>query len=404
MASGFRFEPPQVQLSCELGWVLARAFGPSSAQIDGAGGFRGEGVFQVAETLDLAERIAARSVAAVLVEDVGEAASEFFQSAHTGCVARALVVEKVCQEISALAANLGVPLVFLKGAALQLGGWIEMGSRSMSDVDVLVPDSSARGFQDALIEGGCRSPEAPEAEHQLQLLTHPTGLGVEVHRMIPGVRLAGGWSATAEELLEHGLCRAVEALPDGTFVPEHPVLVAHALVHGLAQHGLSPDNYPWSRFLADVQDLVSGGAERRRFLDAVFPLIEHDVGLEEAEAVLELMDRLGGGENPMVVAAGDDHAAVLIRHLVAGATNDGYVRSMRLARRTQHVSDLPRWRRLALEGWRTVWLTRPQVDKLYGTPKSSLGYWGWRLWRPFDLVGRTFRYGAAAISQRMKRQ
>jgi len=404
MASGFRFDPPRVQLSCELGWVLARAFGPVSAPWHGAGSINPEPVVEIAERLDLAERIAARTSSAVIAAEAAKVAAAGFQRAHTGCVARALVVERVCGEVAGIGADLGVPVVFLKGAALQLGGWIEPGSRSMGDVDLLVPGGSARRFQDALIAAGCNSPEAPEAEHQLQLLTHPSGMGVEVHRMVPGVRLDGGSSATSEQLIERDLCRAIDALPDGGLVPDRSVLAAHALVHGLAQHGLSPDNYPWSRFLADVQDLGLGAAGGREFLDTVMPWIGRDVGLEEVEAVLELVDRLGGGEDPLELAAGDDRPAALLQHLVAGALDDDYVQSMRLARRTQHLSDRPRWRRLAVDGWRTVWLTRPQVDKLYGVPKSALGYWGWRLWRPFDLIGRAWRYGVSAARHRVRRR
>ncbi len=404
MASGFRFDPPLVELSAELGWVLARAFGPSSTTLHRAGELRGELVLELAESLDLAERIAARTGAEALSGEVGKEAGEAFLRAHTGCVARALVVEQVCRELADVSVDLGVPVVFLKGAALQLGGWIETGSRTMSDVDVLVADTAARSFQDALIGRGCRSPEAPESEHQLQLLTHPTGLGIEVHRMIPGVRLEGGRSATAEQLFERDLVRAVEGMPGGCFVPEHGVLLAHALVHGIAQHGLSPDNYPWSRFLADVQDLKVGATAWGPILDTVYPWIERDVGLNEIEAVFELVDRLGGGEDPIEIAAGSDRPAKLLRHLVAGATNEDYVQSMRLARRARYLTDQPRWRRLAVDGWRTVWLTRPQVDQLYGPPKSELGYWGRRLWRPFDLVGRAWRYGLAAVRHRVGRR
>ncbi len=319
-------------------------------------------------------------------------------------MARALVVERVCPEVSALAADLGVPVVFLKGAALQLGGWIEAGSRTMSDIDVLVSAVSARQFQDALIERGCHSPEAPEAEHQLQLLTHPTGLGIEVHKMIPGVRLTGRRSASAEEVLGGDLCRQADGLTEGSFAPEHAILAAHALVHGVAQYGLSPDTYPWSRFLADLQDLGAGTAGWHEVRDSVLPWIARDVALEEAGAVTDLMERLGRGEDPMEVAAGVDHAAAMIHHLVAGVTNEDYVRAMHLTRQLQGPSDTPRWRRLVSDGWRTLWLTRPQVDKLYGVPSSGLGYWGWRLWRPFDLVGRAWRYGAAAVRHRMKQR
>ena len=303
-----------------------------------------------------------------------------------------------------MGAELGVPVVVLKGAALQLGGWIESGSRSMSDVDALVADAAARAFQAALVERGCRSPEAPESEHQLQLLKHPTGLGVEVHRMIPGVRMEGGRSATAEQLFERGLVRAVDGMPGECRVPLPEVLLAHALVHGIAQHGLAPDNYPWSRFLADIQDLGAAGAGSREIAGTIGPWIEGDVAPDEVGAVLELMDRFGRGEEALEIAAGGDSPAKLIRHLVAGATMPAYVESMRLARRARGLSDQPRWKKLAVDGWRTVWLTRTQVDQLYGPPKSELGYWGRRLWRPFDLVGRAWRYGLAAARHSARRR
>ncbi|MEN8164875.1 MAG: hypothetical protein ABFS37_12155, partial [Acidobacteriota bacterium] len=55
---------------------------------------------------------------------------------------------------------------------------------------------------------------------------------------------------------------------------------------------------------------------------------------------------------------------------------------------------------------RTLWgatvLTRGQVHALYGKPKSTWGYWGYRLYRPFDLIGRTLRYGRAAIKGRRR--
>jgi hypothetical protein len=401
MGSGFRFDPPQVELSAELGWVLARAFGPVSAPLPQAGELRGELVVELAERLDLAERIAARMVADALSGEVGEEAVGFFVRARTGCAARALIIDRVCREVAEVGADRGVPVIFLKGAALQLGGWIEPGSRSMSDVDVLVADGAARPFQDALIGRGCRSPEAPESEHQLQLLTHPTGLGIEVHRMIPGVRLGGGRSATADELVERDLVRAVAGMPGGCRVPAPDVLMAHALVHGIAQHGLAPDNYPWSRFLADVRDLGAGGVGSRETVETTGPWIEREVTPAEVGAVLELVDRLGRGDDPLEIAAGGDLPAKLIRHLVAGATMPTYVESMRLARRARSLSDRPRWKKLAVDGWRTVWLTRTQVDQLYGPPKSELGYWARRLWRPFDLVGRAWRYGLAAARHKV---
>ena len=38
---------------------------------------------------------------------------------------------------------------------------------------------------------------------------------------------------------------------------------------------------------------------------------------------------------------------------------------------------------------------------LYYVIVLGIGYWGWRLWRPFDLVLRTLRYGFAWIRQKL---
>ena len=108
MVSGFRFDPPRVQLSAELGWVLARAFGPSSTTLHRAGELRGDRALEIAESLDLAERIAARTSLSVIAAETGEVAAEGFQRAHTGCVARSLVVDRVCGEVAGIGAALGV--------------------------------------------------------------------------------------------------------------------------------------------------------------------------------------------------------------------------------------------------------------------------------------------------------
>jgi hypothetical protein len=47
-----------------------------------------------------------------------------------------------------------------------------------------------------------------------------------------------------------------------------------------------------------------------------------------------------------------------------------------------------------------VFLTRAQIDAIYGTPRHRLGYLGRRLARPFDLVRRLGSYGARALRVR----
>ena len=81
------------------------------------------------------------------------------------------------------------------------------GSRNMGDIDVLASEDGARRLQEALVEAGCAAFKGRESEHQLQYLNHRSGLGIEVHKIIPGLRIGGGSSATARELIERGLVR-----------------------------------------------------------------------------------------------------------------------------------------------------------------------------------------------------
>ena len=213
-------------------------------------------------------------------------------------------------------------VIFLKGAALQLGGLTPAGSRDMCDVDVLVPADETRRLQEALVGAGCRVTEAPEAEHQLQFLTHATGLGIEVHRSIPGLRLEGRAFADSETLLSGGL---VERLPDGPgggLIPSRELLFAHLMVHGIAQHGLAPDAYPFSRVLGDVQDLDLSRDEFDSFMESGFRWIEQDVNRAEVEAVYVLACSLAAGEDPIEIARSEGGEGVVLRHLIAGATDE----------------------------------------------------------------------------------
>jgi hypothetical protein len=297
---------------------------------------------------------------------------------------------------------LEIPTIFLKGAALQLWGKVAAGSRNMCDVDVLASEDGVRRLQAALLDAGCEPYETRESEHQLQLLTHRSGLGIEVHKIIPGVRLGDGPSATAGELIEKGFVHPAPGLADGCFLPNDEVLLAHLLVHGIAQHGLSPEGYPMTRMLADVQDLGVDEARLAAFLDEGYSWIATDVSREEVEAVAGLVQRLGAGDDPADVAAAGDEVGALLRHVVACTTDQRYAETMKFHGLTVMPGDRGRVRSVAKIVRGTLLPTNAQIDTLYGPTKTRLGYWGWRLWRPFDLVVRAGRYAAAWARHRFK--
>jgi hypothetical protein len=103
-----------------------------------------------------------------------------------------------------------------------------------------------------------------------------------------------------------------------------------------------------------------------------------------------------------VIAAGGDEPGVLLRHLVAGVLDESYLRAMKFRSLAAKPVDVGRPRSVLKTVRNALWPARAQIDILYGRPHSELGYLGWHLWRPFDLVGRAVRYGVAAIRHRMK--
>ncbi|HEY6323188.1 MAG TPA: hypothetical protein VJA16_16720, partial [Thermoanaerobaculia bacterium] len=95
--------------------------------------------------------------------------------------------------------------------------------------------------------------------------------------------------------------------------------------------------------------------------------------------------------------------AVLLRHVLAGRLDPGYAESLRLALFRRAPSDAPDAVRLVRAVAGTVWLSRAQVDALYGPPRRRLGYLGRRLRRPLDLLARLGRYGLHAWKVRRRR-
>lgn len=273
----------------------------------------------------------------------------------------------------------------------------------MGDVDVLVPEAEAEGLQKALINRGCQAVDAPVSDHQLQWLNHPSGLGIEVHTVIPGVRFKGTSSATLQEVLEGDAGHQLDKQPGEVFVPRVWLLMAHLLVHGIAQHGLKPESYPATRMLADLQDVVPERGRWDLAMPEVMPWIERDVTEEEVTACRDLANDLSMGVDPAGLITSDSREGKYLRHVIAASTDPEYGKAIRLHSLTRPVSAQGNSKRLLRDAWRTVWLTNTQIDQLYGPPDLIFGYWARRLWRPFELVGRTIRYGAAWAKHKLRR-
>jgi hypothetical protein len=217
------------------------------------------------------------------------------------------------------------------------------------------------------------------------------------------VRLRAARSATADDLAAAGLLVALGALPGCAAAPAPAVTAAHVLVHGLAQHGWAPVSYPPLKMVADLVDLGWGGEEGPSLAARAVPWVEPEVAAAEVEAARRLALALAAGHDAAAWAAGASGEALLLRHALAGQLDPGYARSLRLGLFHRQPSDRREPARLGRLLARTVWLSRAQVDAIYGPPRHPLGYLGRRLGRPFDLLARLGRYGRAAWRLRRNR-
>jgi Uncharacterised nucleotidyltransferase len=434
---GVRFHPPALALAPAVRWMLLRAFGPVGAvcAVDAAAASAVEApavepqaVLALCRRFELSCRVAARQGRARLAAELGAEVAAGFARDQAAAAGAGLRIVALAERVAAAAAPLGVRPVFLKLAAMELGGLLAPGSREGCDLDVLVPAGRAAELQRALVGAGFRASAMPPYEHQLAALESADGV-VEVHRMLLGVRVAGRRSATAEDLDREGLLLPLPALAGhAAAAPAPAVAAAHALVHGIAQHGWTPHAYSLLKMVADLVDLGFAGPGGPELAGLAARWTARDVAAAEVEAARRLCAALAAGaEGPAAAAAtanaagaagdagapGDDLAtwgeesrapeAVLLRHALAGRLDPGYEESLRLALFRRVPSDAPQAVRLARAITGTVWLSRAQVDAIYGPPRGRLGYAGRRVRRPLDLLARLGRYGLQAWRVRRRR-
>ncbi len=390
MVRGLRFRPPRTPWSAPLAWVLGRAWGPPEGALE-APGDPAEAL-SLARRLDLSARIAARLGAERLEAELGAEAAEAMRRDRLGAAAVELGWLALAREVARVGAAAGVPVVFLKSMALRLAGRLEDGSRLASDLDVLVPPASAAAFVESLLAGGFRAGSGSGYEHHLPPLFSVGGMALEVHTRLLGVHL-GRRRASAEvaDLAAAGQLEPLESFEGESFVPAPPALAAHLLVHALAQHGFAPQAYPTLRWIGDLADL--GFPQRTGPLGE---LVQHTRGALpaiEVEGAVRLVRRLVAGDlGPLVEAPGDSVEATLLHHGLAGALDPDYGPSLRFRDLGRPLTDRGRLAGLAATLGRAVFPSAAELDQIYGTRGGTLGRFGRRLARPFDLAARAALY------------
>lgn len=389
--------PVGVEVTPGIAWVLGRAFGPVGEPWEGP--FDAGAAVDLAGRLGLLSRLADRSGPALLRADLGPGAADEALAAYRSEAVAATRLLALSRLVCRVAADAGVRVVPLKFAALCLAGTVSPASRPAVDVDILVADEDAARLAAALATEGFTVTDGPAYDHQHPPIHHPRGGMLELHRTIPGVRLSPGSPEVGlKGLLDAGLaCEAGHA--GEALVPVPKVLVAHALAHGIYQHGLEPAAYPPLRMLADLADMAAAaGPGADSLLESALPFVAAEVAEEDARAAWALPGRLVREGASAVLAEAASPGARLLGHFLRGALDPEYARSLKI----RSISTLPSDRRGALgllrQAWHAVALGPSQTRRLYGA-RTKGAHAAALLLRPFHLAGKLARYAVAAARQ-----
>ncbi len=315
-AESFRFRPPRLARTPELEWTLSRAFGPPPGREIPLE--RPERVRDWAIALGLRERIAGRQTADDLGRDLPPEVVATFQRSKEALAARTLLLRLLLDRVTAVAVEIGTSVIALKGIALLESGIASWGGRPLLDLDLLVDRDRADELANVLASQGL-TPTGPAEGHHLPPMADPRLGEVELHLFVPGLEVRGRRPAAASDLRAAGLVSPSDRLP-GLELPKPELLAAHAIAHGLDQHGLSPTAYPITRLIADLQDLDDHGP-----LAPATPHLGGSASRRELEALGELRRTLAEDRTPDP----DSDADALLRHTLVAVSSPRYRRHLR---------------------------------------------------------------------------
>ena len=131
-----RLRPPPVDHTPELRWLLLRAFGPLEAPFGAP--LDGDRVVELAATFNLAPRIVTRQPCRVVNAELGHEHATQMVALQLADAARTRRLVRFIPHLAERAAALGIPIVFLKFAALYLDGVVNPDARPAADLDLLV--------------------------------------------------------------------------------------------------------------------------------------------------------------------------------------------------------------------------------------------------------------------------
>lgn len=291
---------------------MLRAFGPPGCAAPWSAGAE-----HLARRVGLSARIAARTPAHQLNGELGEEPARQLALLLLQTRGTNRLLAGAAAHVELTAEQLGVPIMWLKHAALLRAGVVREGEREARDVDVLTTVRHAPRLHAGLQLHGFRSVGGARSDYHLTPLVNAAGACIEIHYAVRGLEMEGhAGEAVTEHLL--GL---------GSSTPPREVLAAHAIVHGLVQHLVSPEASPPLRTLADVIDLRVWELP----VDELHRYIAGSVGRTLISALQHLAELLARG-GTLEELANTPEAYDLLAHCLAASRDDAYRAALRLHR------------------------------------------------------------------------
>jgi hypothetical protein len=373
------FSPPRINVDDDLAWLLRAAFADALTGPPPSDPVR---ALQLARDTELSGRIAKRLGGWHGASELDTLARGLEEDYYAN-VAKEALLTQARERIIALAATLGVPIIFAKFAGLRLAGVVRPGTRMASDLDVLLPEAEANKFWHALLDAGFQRTRTHGYAHQLEALVDEHGAFVDLHVHLPGVIVEKGGFATADQLIARGL---VSRLSGSILVPCHAILVAHAIAHALLQNRATPQTYSPLRMVADLVDL-------RRVEPDVVSLARNYL-TPELGGVCVALNRLCVALTEGVFAGvGFDgtREQTLLWHCLAARVDHDYSERLRAGGLADKLRDGSSPLEIARYVADLVYPSEPALDLLYGPAMGRIARIRRRLLRPVDLIVRATR-------------
>ncbi|MES1185317.1 MAG: nucleotidyltransferase family protein [Myxococcales bacterium] len=371
------FEPPRVAIDADLAWVLRAAFATDESLTQPSDP---QHALEIARATQLSGRVAAR-LGASRGASLGARSAELSADYYANVAQETLLVQAQHQ-IADLAERLRIPTIAVKFGGLRLAGVLSIGARAVADLDLLLPQGSARELWRALLAAGFQRTNTHEYPHQLEALRSPFGAVIDLHVHLPGVIVEKGSFASADQLIVHDLVTRNGAL----LVPNKAVLAAHAIVHALVQNRSTPQTYSSLRMLADLMDLQY--QEPQVLKDAARYLAPEL--RETCDVVERLCIALSNGDFASPSLEGTSEQ-ILLWHCLAGRLDSDYAQRLRAAGLTNKFREGASAVEIAQYLANLLYPAESALDFLYGPAVNTFQRIRRRLHRPIDLAVRVGR-------------